>query len=308
MSTAESPARGIHGLRYRVSEFGRRLWTKGYEDDVFFMAGAVAFNLLLAIVPLLMLGIGLTGYAVSARFGDPVAGVVGLLEDFFPGAAGGVDLTSYFQGLVERLLEQRGGLTIIGAVFFVLVATRLVACTRAALREIFDVGQARGIIEGKIFDVQVVIIGVVLLTLNIGITIFIEGALDLGIRVLGFTGVVITFAEFLVAYAIALISIWVLFLGVYRFLPARRIPWKTAMVAATFSAVFHEVLKAGFSWYATDVANYTSTFGNLATAAVLVFWIYYEAVVFILGGEVAQVYTMRRASRVTVRHPFQESR
>lgn len=305
--TGGRPARGFPGFRYRVSEFVRRLWTKGYEDDVFFMAGAVAFNLLLALIPLLMLAVGVTGYAVSARFGDPVAGIVGLAGEFFPGAAGGVDLTAYIQRVVERLLEQRGGLTLIGAVFFVLIATRLVGSVRAALREIFDVGKARGIVEGKVFDVKVVVVGVVLLTLNLGVTILLEGALDLGVRVLGFQGPVINLAQWLAAYAVALLSIWVLFLVVYRYLPARRIPWKTAMVAATFSAVFHEVLKAGFSWYATEVADYTSTFGNLATMAVLVFWIYYEAVVFILGGEVAQVYTMRKASRVTVRTPFQES-
>ena len=50
----------------------------------------------------------------------------------------------------------------------------------------------------------------------------------------------------------------------------------------------------------TEIADYGSAFGNLATVAVLFFWIYYGAVVFILGGEVAQVYTMRKASRVGV--------
>jgi uncharacterized BrkB/YihY/UPF0761 family membrane protein len=38
----------------------------------------------------------------------------------------------------------------------------------------------------------------------------------------------------------------------------------------------------------------------MATGAVLFFWIYYESVVFILGAEVAQVSTMRKASRVGV--------
>lgn len=303
--TTAGRSESLLGLRYRVSEFARRLWTKGYEDDVFFMAGAVAFNLLLAIIPLLLLGVGLTGYAVSARFGDPVAGIVGLTQDFFPGAAGGVDLTSYIQTVVERLLDQRGGLTIVGAVFFILIATRLVGSLRAALREIFDVGRARGIVEGKIFDVKVVVVGVLLLTLNLGVTVVLEGALEWGVALLGVEGPVIGAAEWLFAYAVAVLSIWVLFLIVYRYLPARRIPWRTSMVAATFSAVCHEILKGGFTWYATEVANYTSTFGNLATVAVLVFWIYYEAVVFILGGEVAQVYTMRKASRVKVRTTFQ---
>jgi len=48
----------------------------------------------------------------------------------------------------------------------------------------------------------------------------------------------------------------------------------------------------------TEIANYRSTYGNLLTVAILVFWIYYEAVGFILGGEVAQVWTMRRARRL----------
>ena len=96
-------------------------------------------------------------------------------------------------------------------------------------------------------------------------------------------------------------SIWVLFLGVYRFLPARPIPWRTALIAASFASMSHELLKFGFGWYATELANYRTTYGNLITLAVLVFWIYYEAVVFILAGEVAQVWTMRRALRVKTR-------
>jgi uncharacterized BrkB/YihY/UPF0761 family membrane protein len=61
------------------------------------------------------------------------------------------------------------------------------------------------------------------------------------------------------------------------------------------------VLKLAFSFYATEVANYSTMYGNLITLAVFYFWIYYEAQVFILGGEFAQVWTMRRALRVKTR-------
>ena len=62
-----------------------------------------------------------------------------------------------------------------------------------------------------------------------------------------------------------------------------------------------ELLKLGFGWYVTEVANYRSTYGNLVSLAVIVLWIYYEAIGFILGGEVAQVWTMRKARRVQVK-------
>ncbi len=97
----------------------------------------------------------------------------------------------------------------------------------------------------------------------------------------------------------AYLYVWVLFLGLYRYLPARWIPWPTAIVAATFTATSVELLKYGFSWYVTDVASYGSIYGTLLTVAVLFFWIYYSAIVFILGGEIAQVWTMRRALRAT---------
>jgi len=149
-----------------------------------------------------------------------------------------------------------------------------------------------------------VAIGVLLVTLNMGVTVALEATMEFGVEIMGLRGGAVGFTQRLMGYALALGSIWVLFLIVYRYLPARRIPWTAALVAATFAALFHEGLKEGLSWYATDIANYRSTFGNLATVAVLFFWIYWESLVFILGGEVAQVYSMRKASRIQVRETF----
>lgn len=291
--------RGILEARgYRAREFVRRLWTKVREDDVFFMAGAVAFNLLVAILPLLLLGVGVTGYALAAQVDDPVGAVVSVVLGMMPEAAGGLDVATPVRAIVAGILEQRSGFTLFGGLLFTWLATRLVGTLRIALREIFDVGQDRGILVGKLVDVLVVVLGALLLTLNLGVTITFGAAMSFGVEVLGIGGPVVGIAERLLGQAVALLSIWFLFLVAYRYLPARRIPWRTALVAATFSAVVHEALKVGFSWYAIRVAVYTSTWGNLATVAVLFFWIYYEAVVFILGGEVAQVYTMRKARSV----------
>ena len=129
-----------HGLGYRVREFFRRLWQKSVEDDVFFMAGAIAFNVLVALVPLLILGIGLTGYVLSARFGNPTNAVLSLLGDNLPLAGDGLAVTEALSGPVAALVDQRTGFTVLGAVFFLWLSTRLVASLRIALREIFDIG------------------------------------------------------------------------------------------------------------------------------------------------------------------------
>ena len=289
-----------HRLGYRVAEFLRRLWQKSVEDEVFFMAGAVAFNVLIALVPLLILGIGLTGFVLSARFGDPTDAILALVADNLPQAGEGVALVEAFRAPVSSLVERRTRFTVFGALFLVWISTRLVATLRIALREIFDLGRQRGVLMGKLFDIQAVLIGVSLLTLNLGVTVAFEATIDYGIGLIGVDGSAFSIIERLLGHGLALGSIWTLFLIAYRYLPARRIPWRTAWVAATFSALVHEALKWGFSWYVTEIADYGSAFGNLATVVVLFFWIYYGSIVFILGGEVAQVYTMRKASRAGV--------
>ncbi len=54
----------------------------------------------------------------------------------------------------------------------------------------------------------------------------------------------------------------------------------------------------------TSVADYGSAYGNLATIVVLLFWIYYVSVVFVLSGEVAQVYTTRKTEKAQIRTAF----
>ena len=262
------------------------------------MAGAVAFNLVLALIPMVVLGIGIVGF-VLARYGDPTQAVLGLLTTNLPQAAG-VELTALVSNLTDGLLAGRTGYTITGSVFLLWVATRLSGSLRVTLREIFDIGFKRNPVHGKLFDIAAVLIGFLLLTLNMGATVFIEAAVRYGVFLFGIDGVALSFAERLLGYSISFVSIWFLLFFLYRYVPARPISYRTALIAATFAAVAHESLKFGFSWYATEVANYGSTLGNLATVAVLFFWIYYESVVFILGGEVAQVSTMRKASRVGV--------
>jgi membrane protein len=143
----------------------------------------------------------------------------------------------------------------------------------------------------------VVLVGVVLVTMNIGATVAFAAAVRFGIVILGWGGETVSLAERFLGAAVSFGSIWTLFVLAYRYLPARYTRWRTSFLAATCAAVGHEALKFAFSFYVTGVANYTSTLGNLATAALLLLWIYYGALVFILGGEVAHVYTMLRARR-----------
>jgi membrane protein len=267
------------------------------DDEIFFLAGGIAFNLVLALFPLLILGIGIAGFALS-RFGDPTQQVLRLLTANLP--QGGAGLTALVESLTRALVEDRTGYTIAGSIFLLWVATRLAGSLRVGLREIFDIGAKRNPVHAKLFDVAAVIVGFVLLTVNVVATLAITSTVGYGGSVLAIREEVLSALDGAVGLAASFLSIWTLLFLLYRYVPYHRVALRTAFIAATLTAISHESLKYAFSWYVTEVATYRTTLGNLANVAVLFFWIYYESLVFILGGEIAQVANMRKASRVGV--------
>ena len=286
--------------RNRSREFWFRVYQKSAEDNVFFMAGAISYNLLIAVVPLFLLVVGLWGYVLRARYGDPSEVIVRLLENYIPAVGGDIDLMAEMGSAINGLVAGRAGYSVVGSLLFIWLATRLVSTLRSALREVFDIAADRGILRGKLFDVQVVVIGGVLLLLNVVITVVLQSLGGWGAGLIGVAEDFLGTTQRWLAVLLAFTSIWALFALIYWYVPARRIQWRTAWLAATVMAVSYEVMKWGFGWYATSVADYRSTYGNLTTLVVLFFWIYYASVVFILSGEIAQVYTMRKARKVQI--------
>lgn len=295
---SESELNVMPGWWHRVREFLVRAVHKALDDNIFFMAGAITFNLLVAIIPLLLVSVGIAGFVLTARFGDPAAALTELIRGGLPVAGEGLDLFSRIEALIGTLVEQRTGFSVVGALVLIWISTRLVGTLRTVLREVFEMPESRGLIGGKVFDAQMVIVAGFLFVVNIGVTVRLRAIRDFGIDLLGLEGSGLAITRWGYAMIVAFASIWVLFVLVYRFLPPRPVPWRTALIAATFTAVLFEATKYLFGWYLVSVAEYRSAYGNLTSVAVLFFWIYYGAIVFILGGEVAQVHTMHRTRKL----------
>ncbi len=294
-----APRRGAaRRIWARTGRFFKRVYEKGGEDDIFFLAGAIAFNVVVAIVPLILATLAIAGVVLRFYTTDPASRLEQIILDMLPplGAQQRAVVGDWFDGLIAGASKVIG----IGTVVFIWLATRLIGTLRSALRHVFDVHRDRGIIAGKIFDARMVVVAGLLFAVNVTLTVGLQIVAKAGFNVLGVLGAAegqISFFQLLWTRAVALFFLWMTFVLVYRYLPARRTSWRTSLTAATFTALFTEVLKEAFSWYVASVADYGSTYGNLATLMILVLWIYYTSVVFVLGGEIAQVSAMQRIRR-----------
>jgi membrane protein len=289
-------ARGAVSRTFRsTADFASRVWHKAGDDDIFFLAGGISFNFLLAAIPFLLLLIAAFGYLLQANLADPESAAVEYVLRILPTSPRVVEFT---REAVGEVVGQRTGFGLLGVLLLVWVSTRLIGSLRSALRSVFDIREDRGIVAGKLFDAKMVFVAGTLFVANTAITIALEAVQTYGIEMLGLTEsgeVVVLQAAY--AQLLAYGFIFLMFVLIYRYLPARRVPWRIALIAATFTAVVFELLKSVFAWYVSNIADYTSPYGTLATFILLVFWIYYSAVVFVLGGVVGQVYELHRLRR-----------
>jgi len=276
-------------------EFVTRLYVKAGEDDIFFLAGGIAYNVVLAAVPFLLMLVAVFGWVLKAQFENPQQEAVNYV---FKILAPSQQVDRIIRDLVGRIVVGRTGFGVVGVLFFVWGSTALFGTLRAALRTIFDLPEERGIVEGKVFDLQMVVVAGTLFFANTGISVLLESAQRYGTEWLGLGGAWVETAQQAWGQFLAFAAIFVMFLLIYRFLPKRRTPLRMSLVAAGFAAVGWELLKNLFALYLQNAPNLGRTWGAALGPVVVVLWVYYACVVFILGGEVAQVYDLLRVRRM----------
>jgi membrane protein len=81
-----------------------------------------------------------------------------------------------------------------------------------------------------------------------------------------------------------------LFYGVYRYVPARHVRTRTAVVSALFTSVLLELARQAFARLSQSFSPASLYSGTLAAMVIVVVWTYYASVIFIVGGEVGHVY------------------
>ncbi len=288
----------ITSLGWTLRDYAKRVWDNAGEDNVLFLAGGIAFNILLAAVPFVLLLVW--GFA-AVLHKQPVEAnrlVVNYLDRVLPSHVESPDAPSH--KIIEDILTAHAQLGIWSAVGFVWFSTRLFGSLRTVLASVFDIEQERGIIQGKIFDIKITVLSTILITANALISTYVLIATKTSRQVLEDLGIrkdVMGQASAWGTHLIGSLLLGLMFFALYKFLPIRRVRAKTAWVAALFTTVMFELAKVVFNVYVSSFDPGSLYTGAAAAIVVVVFWVYYAALIFILGGEVGQVYELRRTRK-----------
>ena len=282
-----------------LRDYAKRVWDNSGEDNIFFLAGGIAFNVLLAIVPFFLLLVTGLAYFLNQSAAASSAEVTRLLDRLLPPdpRTG----SSPVHGFLDEIIRARGSLGVYSAIGFVWFSTRLFGSLRSVLASVFDIEQERGIVEGKLFDIKVTLLSTLLVIVYTALNFYLATATTRGIGILRTVGLreeVMGGLEYWVGRGVGFAIVALMFFALYRYLPNRRVRGSTALVAALFTGTLFELFKSFFTRYVESFDPGSLYTGTLAAVVVLVVWVYYACIAFILGGEVGQVYELRRGRRL----------
>ncbi len=259
-----------------------RIYDKLGRDNVFFMAAGLAFNVVTTLIPLLVLLFAGIGYALASS-DTAMREVVGAIHRFLPFASDDII------GSLLAVVQSRGTIGVIGGLGLLWVATGVVSSIRTVLSTVFEVPETRSILTGKLFDIVMVFVLGTFFVLSVGFTTLFAIVQEYGVDILGTIGIRTDWVAPAAALGVALLVNVLMFTLIYVTAPARPVPILPALAGGVVTAVLFELAKQGFSIYITLARQGTlgPASGSLGAIILLLIWIYYSALVFILGAEAA---------------------
>ncbi len=280
-----------------VWDIVRRVYQQSAEDNVLFLAGGLAFNILLAFVPFVLLLVSGTSFILGRHTDDAARTVTALFDQLLPRNSNvGAEL---LRSLVGDVLRTRGAVTTYSAIGFAWFSTRLFGSLRSVLSLIFD-GTDRSIVGGKLFDLMVTVIATVAVALYVVFTFYLDLAVTQGLELLVQVGVresAMGWLTYVFGRLLALSVVVGLFHALYRALPKRRPSVRGAIIGALTAGILFELVRSVYTILIAQADPGSLYTGTIAAVVTVVFWTYYGALLFLVGGEVAQACELRKQVR-----------
>ncbi len=274
-------------LRQTAANFG--------ADGAATHAAAIAYTAIFAIVPLLIVGIGIAGQALGIARGGHQHHIV---EDQLIGALGravGATTAQSVRVMVDASFASHQGSVlaqIFGWVAFAVAASGLFLALQNALNTIWHAtptGSLRLTIKNRAISlVMLVIVGAVIVV-TIALNIALAYAWDRLIAALPFPGS--GFALAAVHWIALVVIIAFVFAILFKVLPDEEIAWRDVRLGAIVSALLFVVGEALVGIYLRR-AGVSSGYGAAGSLVVLLVWVYYSATLLLFGAEFTRTYAM----------------
>ncbi len=279
------PARFLRRSRVFLRFFARRLYNRWDDDSVYFSAAAISFNILVTVLPLGLLLVTLSGFAMqgSGELRDVVSTWLADAGPIVPDTLRTDVETSVFYG-------PGAGITgVVGLLTLFWLVSRLFGTIRTAFDRIFDVPSGRNPILGKLFDFFLALLvsfsllsAFLMTTLASLVRESTAGQIAARWPIVG--SLIGTDSARLLGSLFTLLLLFIL----YWAAPNRRVSFRQA-ATATVTAALLALLGTRLYLWTIAQPDWGLVYGSLARAMATFLWLYWISVILLAAAEISQI-------------------
>jgi membrane protein len=255
---------GIPGIiRYGIERFTDMRAAEG--------AASIAFFTLFGLPPLMIVIVTVASYYLDIP--DVQNLILRLVEDNLPIP------TDFVTNFLNEMFKQRGAVSILGLLGFAWAASGVLMTLSANINRAWPTAKERNVIEKRMIAFLMILLFIFFIALTSILSTVVNFLTQLEIPnfpldpSLGFLS---DWLEFFLRF--------IIFLALYYFVPKTKVNIKAAFWAAVFASIAWEVTSFGFNWYfQSGLSNYNVLYGSLGTLVALMFWVYLDCLVIVIG-------------------------
>lgn len=258
---------------------GKRVYDKFAEDEMTVYAAQVSFFIILSVVPFIMLlltAVQMIPSISNARFMELIVGLVP------------VDYKSLAFRVVNDLsLKSPATMISVTAITALWSAGRGMFSVARGLNRVNGHGEKRWYVINRLICSGYTIVFILVCILSLGLLVF--GNMIQAFMVSRFpiiADVTTHIINFRALWALMILIIF--FLGIYTFVPDKRLKLKDQLPGAVFSTVGWMAFSFAFSLYFNHIGgkNYSYMYGSLTAIVLLLLWLYFCMCILFFGAEI----------------------
>lgn len=254
--------------------FWKELLVRIKNVDITGLGSQLAFFFLLSLFPLLIFLMTLLPFLNIDQ-----NQIFLLIRDYAPEGV----YTLLRDTLADILKNRNGGLLSIGALATIWSASKGMNAVIKGLNQSYYVEESRPFLVARGMSVvfTIALIGVLIVMLLL--PVFGE---QIGSLAFSYFGMEEGFLKLWSKIRLILppILIFMVFVTLYWIVPNKKIHFVSAIPGAIFAATGWILTSLAFSFYVGNFASYSATYGSIGAIIVLMMWLYFSAIILMLGG------------------------
>jgi YihY family inner membrane protein len=261
-------------VRKRAIAYVKRFYVKAYQDNVTGLAGMVAYNMLLSILPLALTALFIAGRVLGS--GELEQSVLNDLRQLFPDAAKST-LTNLINGLEENS-TQIGVVALVTGIWF---GSSFWGALDTAFCRIYHV-RCRTWVEQKRFALAMLVVVLLFIAATV-IVPAVQSFLIAGKENLPFGLDEVGGLVYVATLVLGVTVLFAILCVIYRAVPNTSVPWRAIWPGAAVATVAIAAIDYAFPLYLANVSTIAS-FGTTFTFVAIVLVWFYALAIILLGG------------------------